>query len=285
MSRPCSRATAGNLRGRPDQDRNDDAGFRRFDAPRSDVSSQGWTTTVVAGGTSLARAISRSYLRAAAAFERADGRDRADLAVTWSESIDDLSATVRADPAEAPRHDAFACDSFRCCRKGVGPDCRSVSTPNSRATRCSRSLSSAESSPLAVSTCSISSNALLPRLGVRRKHRRNRRQRRFRVDQQHEELLAHQRLEVRQAACRRARARMRRTASKPRSSTAPARHPDIEQSADDGFAQAARRNARLEFGNPVLQQFAMQRALARPCAAGASLAGSMPTAACSAGEP
>ena len=31
-------------------------------APRSEASSQGWTTTVLAGGTSLARAISRSYL-------------------------------------------------------------------------------------------------------------------------------------------------------------------------------------------------------------------------------
>ena len=31
-------------------------------APRSDVSSHGWTTMVVAGGTCLARAINRSYL-------------------------------------------------------------------------------------------------------------------------------------------------------------------------------------------------------------------------------
>ena len=30
--------------------------------PRNEVSSQGYTTTVVAAGTSLARAISRSYL-------------------------------------------------------------------------------------------------------------------------------------------------------------------------------------------------------------------------------
>ena len=63
MSRPCSRATRGDLRGGPDQNRNDDARLRRFDAPRSEVSSQGCATTVVAGGTCLARAMSRSYLR------------------------------------------------------------------------------------------------------------------------------------------------------------------------------------------------------------------------------
>ena len=33
-------------------------------APRSEVSSQGCTTTVVAGGTCLARAMSRSYFEA-----------------------------------------------------------------------------------------------------------------------------------------------------------------------------------------------------------------------------
>ncbi len=47
--------------------------------PRSEVSSQGWTTTVVAGGTSLAWAMSRSYLAARRRRERADRRDRSDV--------------------------------------------------------------------------------------------------------------------------------------------------------------------------------------------------------------
>ena len=122
-------------------------------------------------------------------------------------------------------------------------------------------------------------------LGIGRKHRRNSGERSFLIDQQHVELLAHQRLEVRQAACRREPARMRRTASNPRSSIAAARHARIEEPADDGFAQAADRNARLELGNPLLQQLADATGSWPPCATGASPAGSMPTAACSVGEP
>ena len=45
-----------------DQHRPDDAGRRTSTAPRSEVSSQGCTTIVGAGGAALAAAISRSYL-------------------------------------------------------------------------------------------------------------------------------------------------------------------------------------------------------------------------------
>ena len=47
---------------RSDQDWSDESGVAPLPlAPRSDVSSQGCTTTVVAAGTCLALAISRSY--------------------------------------------------------------------------------------------------------------------------------------------------------------------------------------------------------------------------------
>ncbi len=50
-------------------------------APRSEVSSQGCTTTVVAGGTCFARAISRSYLRMRRTGERSDGGELSYVAV------------------------------------------------------------------------------------------------------------------------------------------------------------------------------------------------------------
>ena len=65
ISRPCSAATSLIFALGPDQDRLDHAGARRLStAPRSEVSSQGCTTIVGAGGTALAAAIRRSYLAA-----------------------------------------------------------------------------------------------------------------------------------------------------------------------------------------------------------------------------
>ena len=63
------------------------------------------------------------------------------------------------------------------------------------------------------------------------------------------------------------------------------RHARIEQAADDRRAQPARRHAGFELGDPLLQEFAMQRTLRPLCAAGCVPAGSMPTAAWSVGEP
>ena len=49
------------LGGRTDKNRNDDAGLRASTAPRSELSSQGCTTMVLAAGTLFARVINRSY--------------------------------------------------------------------------------------------------------------------------------------------------------------------------------------------------------------------------------
>src|SRR4029077_18449026 len=51
----------GDSRRRPDQDGNDEAGRAASAAPPKELSSQGLTTMVVAGGTCLARAIKHSY--------------------------------------------------------------------------------------------------------------------------------------------------------------------------------------------------------------------------------
>jgi hypothetical protein len=57
----CTRRSV-DLGRRPNEYGNNDPGLRRFGCPWSDVSSQGWTTTVFAAGTLCALAIRRSYL-------------------------------------------------------------------------------------------------------------------------------------------------------------------------------------------------------------------------------
>jgi hypothetical protein len=52
----------GDLGRRADENGHDDAQLGRFSAPRSELSSHGCTTIVVAGGTSFAKEISLSYL-------------------------------------------------------------------------------------------------------------------------------------------------------------------------------------------------------------------------------
>ena len=56
---------------------------------------------------------------------------------------------------------------------------------------------------------------------------------------------------------------MRRAISKPRSSTPPATHSGIDNSANDSCTEPAGRDLRFEFGDPLLQKFAMQRILRR----------------------
>ncbi len=61
MSRPCSRATAAIFAAGPTRIGTMMPASAASTAPRSEVSSHGCTTIVGAGGTSFARAISRSY--------------------------------------------------------------------------------------------------------------------------------------------------------------------------------------------------------------------------------
>ena len=107
------------LRGRPDQDRNDDAGFGRFDRRRAAKSRRrGARRSSSPAGTSFARAISRSYLVRGGA---ANGPIAAMTPISLS-----LSAAMITSPcmrssgcAEAAYQDAFAWRSFRTWRKGV----------------------------------------------------------------------------------------------------------------------------------------------------------------------
>jgi len=69
-------------------------------------------------------------------------------------------------------------------------DGQPISIAKNRVMRCSRSRSSAESSPSALST-SLINRAPLPDVGLGRQHRWNGRESAFSVEQEHVELLAH----------------------------------------------------------------------------------------------
>src|SRR5262245_6117828 len=126
--------------------------------PRSAVSSQGRTTTVVAAGTCLARAISRSYFEWGGS---PSGPIAAMLPMSPSSNMTS-SITQTPSPRGDASHDALACASFRVdaitVRFGTVVD--ASSTPNARAIRSMRSLSSAENSPRALMICLMSSYAL-----------------------------------------------------------------------------------------------------------------------------
>jgi hypothetical protein len=110
-------------------------------------------------------------------------------------------------------------------------------------------------------------------------------QRRRRVDHQHEILLADHGLELRQREPRpKWREAQAAHSSKYALIGAAARHADVDRDTCGSFAQAAHSYARFELGNPLAQQLAMERVLAG-LRNGAVPAGSMPTAACSSGEP
>src|SRR5262249_10531050 len=102
---------------------------------------------------------------------------------------------------------------------------------------------------------------LAPYIDVRGKHRRQRGERGFRVDQQDVKLLAHEHLERRQRhiamlapnAPQRLEAALVDRAS---------REAYIEQPADDGLAQPAGGNARSQLGDPLLEQLPVQWVLA-----------------------
>src|SRR5215471_8637796 len=103
---------------------------------------------------------------------------------------------------------------------------------------------------------------LASRIGVGRKHRGKGGERGFGIDQQEIELLAHERFEGRQGnvAIRAANAAHSfETAFIDRRAS----RAHIEERANDRFPQPADRNARLELGNALLQEFVMQWALGR----------------------
>ena len=186
-------------------------GLGRLDAPRSEVSSQGCTTTVVDGRHVLRRARSGARIWRAAPASVAQVDDSCCAHSPWTATPVAFDGVLRrwqfADRlrrARASRLEQLATRSSR-----------------SAALRPSSSAGAPDTSPEHVKRLARS-------LGVRRQQRGNGRERRFLVDQQHEELLAHQRLELRQRQRGRSvvRAAIRRIASKPRSSTsrAPCRH-------------------------------------------------------------
>jgi hypothetical protein len=95
-----------------------------------------------------------------------------------------------------------------------------------------------------------------PNLGIGRKHRGKGGECRFRIDEQHVELLAYQRLKggKGQIAMSLANAAHRFEAA---FVDGGARHAGVEEPTDNGLTQAACRNARLELGNPIAQKLGM----------------------------
>ena len=109
-------------------------------APRSDVSSQGYATTVVAGGTLFASEMSFSYLLWAGWPKGPPGCNGTDLAVAH------LSAICGVREGRLFRHEAFAGTSLRTCGTGIVVAC-AWSTPKSRPISRNLFSSSADSFP------------------------------------------------------------------------------------------------------------------------------------------
>jgi hypothetical protein len=111
-----------------------------------------------------------------------------------------------------------------------------------------------------------------PLLGVGRQHLRDRCQRRLRVDQQHEVLLAHHGLELCQ---REPRPQWREPQAADSRKYAlvgdDPGHADIDRGPRGSLAHAAHGYARFEFSHALAQQLAMERVLSGPalrCGAG-----------------
>ena len=278
---PVLAGHGGNLRGRTDQDRNDDAGFRRLDgaAQRGLVAGmqRRWSSPAA---PSFALAISRSYFEVGGLPNGLLPRSSQSALSVSIEVILRLSRLVDVALMKlSPGRGVGEGTSAR-----LGATSEPASTPNSRATSFIRFLSSAENSPRAPSTCSTSSNAasrvclsggsidgmaasaafwsISSMLNCSRTSALNIRQRHVAVRPANP---AH-RLEA--ALVDRG-----------------PRHADIEERADHGFAQSPGGNARLELGDPGSAAARDAAGSSAPCATDAVAAGSMPTAACSAGKP
>src|SRR5262245_58030976 len=189
MSMPCSRATAEILLAGPTRMGTMMPASAASTGPRREVSSQGCATIVVAGGTCFALAMSRSY------FE-CGGLPNGLLAAIAPLS---LSVSMKRSPlphATAPLRTRFS----RCLRQKR--DIR----PRRRHRLDAEQLGDLVQSPLVLGgevTARAKHEAdeaehLAPGLGIAREHPRDCGKRGLLVDQQHGELLAHQRLEDRQ---------------------------------------------------------------------------------------
>ncbi len=241
--------------------------------PRSEVSSQGYTTTVVAGEASLARAMSRSYLVCGGA---ANGPS-AEIVPMSSLS----AAMIASPPLPSTRNAGAALGSLgRALLSGLAKGGRNAAvadTEQAADLRQPRAVLGRQRSGRAEHLAD-QVEGLGAGFRIGGKHRRNRRERGILMDVQHVELLAHQRLERRKA-------QVGMSLANPAQRLEPAlvdrtsRHAGIEQAADHRRAHPARRYRRFELGVPLLQELAMQRALRRPaqrlCACGVDADGSL----------
>src|SRR6478672_7844566 len=152
-------------------------------APRSEVSSQGWTTTVVAGGTSFASEISLSYLLLGGC-PKGPPAVMAPISLSWNM----LRSPLLLACLEAPL-------SSR--------DLRLNFPPRKRNGCCFSLLNSEQpanlAQPLLVLRRQLPNGGhhfldhikgFASRLGFRRKHGRNSSEQRLLIDQQHEVLIA-----------------------------------------------------------------------------------------------
>ena len=106
---------------------------------------------------------------------------------------------------------------------------------------------------------------LSPRGGIRGQHCRERSERGLLVDQQHQELLPHQRLELREGDSRQLPLRLANATHQFEAAfvNRPPGHANVKDRPDDALAQTADRNAGFQFRDTVAQQFFMERVFPR----------------------
>src|SRR5262249_9059887 len=144
-----------NLRDRSDEDWFDNAGFRRLDRAAQCGLFAGMNDDGCRRRDLLRAGDQPLVLRSHWVADRTDRGDIPNLAVLQHEPSSRTFATATLG------HDAFACS----CRADeitvrLGTVVAASSRPNAPATRCMRLLSSSESGPLALKTCLMRSNAL-----------------------------------------------------------------------------------------------------------------------------
>src|SRR5262249_4209800 len=249
MSISCLRAAAAILLAGPTRIGTMIPSLAASAAPRNEVSSHGCTTTVVAGGTCLARLMRRSYLAwvcttgAACVF-----------AITkllgWSQFVRPGSRRFSGffAPPLRQRHGGWRLDT-----KQPGNALESLGG-------FARDLS-ARTHHLAEGR-----KGLAAQLAIRRQQLGNCRKCRLLVDQQHEKLLADEGLEIRQRQAWLVVVDGAQAADGGNRAfvDAAACHADVEHAAGEAFAQASLGDVRPQFGNAGVQQLAMQPALSGP---------------------
>src|SRR5262245_57338910 len=147
-----------NLRHRSDEDWFDNAGFGRFDGAAQGRLFAGVNDDGRRRRHLLGPGDQPLVFRARRIAERADCRDVTDVAVLPHDLLNHADPSPGGDAS----HDALACASFRVEATTVrfGTVADASSTPNARAIRSIRSLSSTENSPRALMICLMTSYAL-----------------------------------------------------------------------------------------------------------------------------